>query len=79
MPLTPHGSGLSAMSAVDLFEDGNANMPLDIASDEEGQPTGQARRRRRRLVFSGGLVSGSVSGRGAGNSPRSDGNVWSRP
>ena len=67
---------------MDLFEDGNANMPLDIASDEEGQPTGQARRRRRRLVFSGGLVSGSagtVSGRGAGNSPRSDGNVWSRP
>ena len=48
------------MSTVDMFEDGNANMPLDIASDDEDdapdtQPIRQ-KKRRRRLVFSGGFV-----------------------
>ena len=49
------------MSTVDMFEDGNANMPLDIASedDEDDVPDTQPirqKKRRRRLVFSGGFV-----------------------
>ena len=44
------------MSTVDMFEDGNANMPLDIDSEEESTSNSQLvrqKKRRRRLVFSG--------------------------
>ena len=51
------------MSTVDMFEDGNANMPLDIDSEEESTSNSQLvrqKKRRRRLVF-----SGEVGGRSA--------------
>ncbi|KAF0288673.1 Claspin [Amphibalanus amphitrite] len=53
--------GMSLMSAVDMFEDGNANMPLDIVSDDEDASNTQLvrqKKRRRRLVFSDDEGSG---------------------
>ncbi|KAF0291403.1 Claspin [Amphibalanus amphitrite] len=52
---------MSLMSAVDMFEDGNANMPLDIVSDDEDASSTQLvrqKKRRRRLVFSDDEGSG---------------------